>query len=273
MAERRQDRHNQSFQPEWIATIPPLRRVKSTRAKPACSDHVRKLVGRRKLANRFDEIAIRRAVAGHDLAHRRDGGKRIGVVDLLDHRQIDAREFEAQVMPAALEHPIGFAKRGFDARHVADAERDRIGVEARIWQRQRLGVAFDERQPAGESASCRALRRHAQHVAVDVDDRHRQSAGRPPPPPAWRRRRCRRRRRYGRKDACAKGEPWRRERPSTRGAGRTTSDRSSRHIDRRPCGTRRPPGPVSRPGERCGGRSASHRARRASGLSMKRPKP
>ena len=35
MAERRQDRHNQIFQPEWIATIPPLRRVKSTRAKPA----------------------------------------------------------------------------------------------------------------------------------------------------------------------------------------------------------------------------------------------
>ena len=36
VAERRHDRHNQSFQPEWIATIPPLRRVKSTRAKPAC---------------------------------------------------------------------------------------------------------------------------------------------------------------------------------------------------------------------------------------------
>ena len=157
MAERRQDPHNQSFQPEWIATIPPLRRVKSTRAKPASRDHLRESVGRRKLANQFDKIAIGAAVAGHDLAHGRNRGERISVVEPVDPRQIDTRELEAQEMPAALEHPMGLAEGVFDLRHVADAERDRIGVEARVGERQRFGVAFDELSRSEMGASPRAI--------------------------------------------------------------------------------------------------------------------
>ena len=203
----------------------------------------------------------------------RNGREGIGVVQSIHDRQIDARKFEAQETPAALEHAIGFLKGVFDARHVADAERDCVGVEARVGQRQRLGVAFDERQPLRESAPRRPLLPHAQHVAIDVDDRHLgQRAARlrhpegdvaGPPGDVDMSERARR----------VTGGPWRRERPSKPGAGRTTSGRSSGHTDWRRYGRRRSPGSVFRPGERCVGRSAFDRPRRASGSPMKRLKP
>ncbi len=75
-------------------------------------------------------------------------------------------------MSPALQHPIGLLQGVIDPRHVPDAERDRVGVEAPIGERQSLGVALYERQPLREGAPRRALFPNAQHVAIDVDDRH-----------------------------------------------------------------------------------------------------
>ena len=121
----------------------------------------------------LDEIAIRRAVARDDLPERRNGGERIGVVDAVQHRQVDARKFEAEKPSAVLQHPMGFGERPLDARHVADAESDGVGVEPPIRQRQSLRVGFDKGHPIIEAAFPRALRSDAQHVGVDVGDRHR----------------------------------------------------------------------------------------------------
>ena len=114
----------------------------------------------------LDEIAIGRAVADDDLPHRRDGRRGTGVVDAIEHRQIDAREFEAKEPPAALQHPIGFRKRLLDARHIADAESDRVGVEPPIRQRQCLSIGFNKGHPVVEAASPRALGADAQHIRV-----------------------------------------------------------------------------------------------------------
>ena len=173
VTQRGNDRHNQSFQPEWIATAPPLRRVQSTRGEAGGANHVGEQVWRRKLADRFDEIAVGRAVARHHLAEKRNDGEGIGVVDPVEQRQVDAAEFEAQEAAAAPDDPIGFGERLFDPRHVADAEGDRVGVETRIGERQRLGVGFDETHPIGQGALAGALDADPQHVGVDVGDRHR----------------------------------------------------------------------------------------------------
>ena len=121
----------------------------------------------------LDEVAIGRAVARDDLPERRNRGERIGVVNAVQHRQIDARKFEAEKPPAMLQHPMGFSERPLDARHVADAEGDRISVVTPIRQRQSLCIGFDKGHAIVEAAFARALRSDAQHVGVDVGDRHR----------------------------------------------------------------------------------------------------
>ena len=121
----------------------------------------------------LDEIAVGRAVASDDLPERRNGGERIGVVNAVQHREIDARKFEAEKPSTASQHPMRLSERSLDARHVADAEGDGVGVEPPIRQRQSLRIGFDKRHPIIEAASSRALRSDAQHIGVDVGDRHR----------------------------------------------------------------------------------------------------
>ena len=71
-----------------------------------------------------------------------------------------------------LQRPVGFTQRQVNARHVADAEGDRIAVELAIGKRQRLRVGFDEGHAIVEAASPGAFRADAQHFGVDVGDRH-----------------------------------------------------------------------------------------------------
>ena len=73
-------------------------------------------------------------------------------------------------MPAELQHAMCLGERRLDARHVADAEGDRHGVEAAIRQRQRFGVAFDECHDIVEPALGGARAADLEHVAVDVGD-------------------------------------------------------------------------------------------------------
>ena len=153
-----------------MATIPPERRVASTRAKAGRGDHVGERFGVRKLADRFDQIAIRGPVPGHDFAEGGNAGEGIGVVDPVEHRQVDVRKLEAKEAPTPLEHPKGLAERRLDSRHVSDAEGDRIGVEPSVGKRQRLRIGLDEGDAVSELTLARALCADAQHLGVDVGD-------------------------------------------------------------------------------------------------------
>src|SRR5579863_7549203 len=97
--------------------------------KASFADHVGEALGRRKLANRLYEIAIGRPIAGNDLADRRNGRLGIEVIETIEDRRVDAREFEAQKPAAAPQYAIGFRERPRDARHVANAESDRVALE------------------------------------------------------------------------------------------------------------------------------------------------
>ena len=81
------------------------------------------------------------------------------------------RELEAQEAAAPLQHPKGLAQRLLDARHIADAEGDRIGVELRVGKRQRLRVGRDEIDAIVKPALPGALGADPQHLCVDVSDR------------------------------------------------------------------------------------------------------
>ena len=57
-----------------------------------------------------------------------------------------------------------------DARDIPDAEGDGIGVEARILERQVLGIRLDEADLAGKPPLLRPRLADAQHVGIDVGD-------------------------------------------------------------------------------------------------------
>ena len=120
--------------------MPPVRFRNDTREKPAAATIAAKRLLARKRADAFDQVAIGRAIAGHDLADGRDGRQGVDVVQRLEPRQIGARKFEATEPAARLQHPVGFRKRALDVRHVADAEGNRIAIEMALGKRQRLGI-------------------------------------------------------------------------------------------------------------------------------------
>ena len=83
---------------------------------------------------------------------------------------VDGGEFQAQKTAAGPQHAIGFLQRGIDPRHVADAERDGVGVERAIRKCQRLGIALDERNLLVEMLRARAVAADLEHVGIDVAD-------------------------------------------------------------------------------------------------------
>jgi len=99
----------------------------------------RKIVGKaldaaraREAADRFDKIAIRFGIAHHRAADRRHEVERIKLIQRIEPRHVDIGEFQAQEAPADLQRPVHFAQRHLDARHVADAERDRHRIETLV---------------------------------------------------------------------------------------------------------------------------------------------
>src|SRR3954468_17101386 len=93
------------------------------------TDHAGEKFGLWKIADRFHKIAIRFGVAGDRASDLRDHIERVKLVELLKARYIDRGKFQTQKMPARLEHAVGFLQRCIDAGDIANAERDRIGVE------------------------------------------------------------------------------------------------------------------------------------------------
>ena len=97
--------------------------------------------------------------------------KRIGLVKPADQGRLDPREFKAKEAPAALQDAPRFGERAVDARHVANAEGDRIGVESIVGKRQILGVGLHEFKPCGQVLLFRPRAADLKHVGVDVEHR------------------------------------------------------------------------------------------------------
>jgi hypothetical protein len=132
--------------------------------------HVGEGVRARETANRFDEIAVRRGVAGDGAAERWDHVEGIELVKRIEARQIDAREFKAQEAAADPQHAVGFGERGFDPRYIANAEGDGDCIVAAVGERQRLGIALDEGDGVIEAALSGARPPDREHIGVDVGD-------------------------------------------------------------------------------------------------------
>ena len=139
-----------------------------TRENPASPIIRAKAAGVGKRRIEFDEVAIGIAVPGDSLAEARDHVERVGIVDRIEARHVDLGEFETQEVAARLEHAARFRERPLDARHVANAEGDAVGVEGLVREGQFLGVGLDEVDAAGIGGP-RSLATDPQHVAVDVE--------------------------------------------------------------------------------------------------------
>src|SRR4051794_24425295 len=97
-----------------------------------------------KFADRLDEVAIGLAIAGHRLTELGYDLEREQLIEPVEAGHVDAGEFQAEESAAGPQHAMRLAQRQIDTRHVANAERDRAGIEVPVGQRQRLGVALDE---------------------------------------------------------------------------------------------------------------------------------
>ena len=123
---------------------------------------------RRKPPDALGQIAVGGPIARHEFAQPRQQRKRIEIVELVEPGDGNARKFEAKEPPARSQHAIGFVKHVFQMRGVADAERDRIGVLARIFDREILRIAADP-------GDIRGIRLGAppalfQHGQIDIAD-------------------------------------------------------------------------------------------------------
>ena len=101
----------QIFHAPCSAAMLPENAVWSTRLNPARRDHRRELGGRRELADRLDEVLVGLRDRRSRPAHRRNDAVGVEPVELVEHRQVDLRELEAEEPPAALQHAMGFPQR------------------------------------------------------------------------------------------------------------------------------------------------------------------
>lgn len=120
------------------------RRANFTREKPAAPIISAKATGLGNLRIDLDEILVGLGITRHGAAERRNHPEREHIIQPIETGEVDGGEFQAQESASGPQHAIGFAQRGIDPRHVADAERDGVGVETAIRECQCLGIAFDE---------------------------------------------------------------------------------------------------------------------------------
>src|SRR5690606_15645273 len=133
-------------------------------------DHRRKILLLGEFADRLDQIAVGIRVARNHLADARNSVERPLVINLVENRQFDLGEFEAQEPTARLQHTIGFGQRLVDMRHIANAESNRIGIEAVVLERQFFGIGLDEFEIVGKALLDRPFTPDAQHRAVDIEN-------------------------------------------------------------------------------------------------------
>src|SRR5690606_3003540 len=85
---------------------------------------------RRELADALHEVAVGLLTRSDEPPETRDDLKRVQIVKTVQHRHLTFRKLEACKAATRLQHAEGFPQRGIDVGDVADAERNRIGVEA-----------------------------------------------------------------------------------------------------------------------------------------------
>ncbi len=224
--------------------MPPGQIAVSDLLEPGRRDHFGELALARKAADAFDEIGIGVAVAGDDLPEQRHDMKAVEIVERLQQRRHFGGEFEAHEPSARLQHPPRLGERRLDMGHVAQAEGDRIEIEAALGEGQPLGVGAQPLDAVEDALVERAGAADLEHTLVGVADdgaaldgrlrRERGAATR-----AARCRRCRRRRRSAAGPVAASARPP--SRPSTADGCRRSSDRSSDRSAARRCRRRRAP--------------------------------
>src|SRR5208282_2395362 len=142
--------------------------AKAHEAKPGARDAPGELLLRREAADALDKILVGLAASRDPLAEPGDEREGVALVKLGQERDGDAAEFEAEEAPAGLEHAPHLLERRADVGHVAQPERDRVGIDAAIGDGKRLGVA-DEPVDAGELAAVeRPVAAPAHHRLIDV---------------------------------------------------------------------------------------------------------
>src|SRR5580704_5231024 len=112
--------------------------------EPRPGDLAAKTLGVGKPGDRFDEITIGLTVARDQAADKRDDAKRIGFIETVEGGHVHIRKLETEELAATPKNPVRLGQRLVDARHVANSEADRIGIEAVIGEGQLLGVCLDE---------------------------------------------------------------------------------------------------------------------------------
>src|SRR5436190_22153368 len=134
-------------------------------SKTDLAQHLRECLRGLKAADRLDEIPVALRISGHRAPERLDQVERIKIIEAIEARNIHRGEFQAEKVPAGAQHTIGFPQRAFDATDVANAERDRYGVEAASRKRQSFGVAGDESNVS--AALWRARLSKLNHFRID----------------------------------------------------------------------------------------------------------
>eukprot|EP00321_Phaeocystis_globosa_P007454 CAMPEP_0118818962 /NCGR_PEP_ID=MMETSP1162-20130426/6567_1 /TAXON_ID=33656 /ORGANISM="Phaeocystis Sp, Strain CCMP2710" /LENGTH=248 /DNA_ID=CAMNT_0006749203 /DNA_START=48 /DNA_END=791 /DNA_ORIENTATION=- len=129
------------------------------------------LVG--ELLDALHQVLVRCGVVGHQPADLGYDVERVLLVRLAKQRVGHLAELEAHEAAARSEHAVRLGQRVGDPGDVADAEGDRVHVEALIVERQPHRVGDDPLQlgPAGGSARAQLLRASLaliKHLLVDV---------------------------------------------------------------------------------------------------------
>ena len=156
---------NHKRQPECSATMPPVMSLVTTRgANPAARIIAAKACGLREAADRFHQVAIRLPITRNGAAERRDDVERVKIIQPSRPGTSTAENSRQRNLPPTLQYAKRLGQRHIDPRHIADAERNRHGIEAAICERQRFRIACRKSHAGMHPLPRRALAPDIQHV-------------------------------------------------------------------------------------------------------------
>ena len=109
--------------------------LKRDAGKAGRPHHFGKRMRGREAADGFDQIPVRLGIADDGASKRGNHVEGVKVIKRIEAGHVDGGEFQAQEPPADPQDTIGFLERGFDARHVANAEGDGDGIITVVGER------------------------------------------------------------------------------------------------------------------------------------------
>ena len=140
------------------------------------SDHVGEglLVG--ELSDALHQVLVGVSVVGDELAHHRQEGKGVDLVEVVQCWLLDLRELQAGKDSTRLQDAVGGVQAGLDVSEVSDSERNCVHVLRAVWNGvHSLTVLFKKlySRRVGVRRREAALLPLSEHVRVDVCDGHR----------------------------------------------------------------------------------------------------